>query len=72
MMLLTGWLRRMGVGAWSRLLRRRGEGGATLQALDPAGVTVQVEVFPREDPDPVRWAQVAFVARVEPVQVFVV
>ena len=68
-MLLTGWLRRLGVSTWSRLLRRRGDGAATLPALDAAGVTVQV--FSREVPEPVRCSQVAFVARVEPVRVFV-
>ena len=68
-MLLTGWLRRVGVNTWSRLLRRRGGGAATRQVLDSADVTV--EAFPRKVPDPVRWAQAAFVARVESVRVFV-
>ena len=68
-MLLTGWLRRVGVNTWGRLLRRRGDGAATLQVLDSADVTV--EAFPRKVPEPVRWAQAAFVARVEPVRVFV-
>ena len=68
-MILTGWLRRVGVNIWGRLLRRRGDGAATRQVLDSAGVTV--EAFPRKVPDPVRWAQAAFVARVEPVRVFV-
>ena len=68
-MLLTGWLRRVGVNTWGRLLRRRGDGAATLQVLDSADVTV--EAFPRKVPDPVCWAQAAFVARVGPVRVFV-
>ena len=38
------------------------------RSLGPAGVTVKA--FSQAMPDPVRWGQVAFVARVEPVQVF--
>ena len=67
-MLFTGWLRRLGVSAWSRLRLRRDDGVGISPVLDPAGVTVKV--FPQAVPDPVRWGQVAFVARVEPVQAF--
>ena len=67
-MLLTGWLRKLGVSAWSRLRLRRDDGVGISPVLDPAGVTVKA--FSQAMPDPVRWSQGAFVARLEPVRVF--
>lgn len=67
-MLFTGWLRKLGVNTWSRLRRRRDDGAGNLPVLNPAGVAVKA--FPQVGPDSVRWRQVAFVAHVEPVEVF--
>ena len=67
-MLFTGLLLMLGVNAWSRLRLRRGGGSGILPVLDPAGVAVKA--FPTAVPDPVRWSQAAFGARVDPVQVF--
>ena len=67
-MLLTGWLRKLGVKTRSRLRRRRNNGAGTFPVLELVGVSVRV--FPPAVPDRVRWSHVTFVARVEPVQVF--
>ena len=73
-MIPLSWLRRLGVGGWSRLVwrsRRRsgGEAGAAmLPALDPAGVAVLL--FPQAAPDPVWWTPVPPVGRVDPVSDF--
>ena len=67
-MFFMGLLRKLGVNAWGRLRRRQDDGVGTSPVLDPAGVTVKE--FSQAVSDPVRWHQAAFVARVEPVQVF--
>ena len=72
-MIPLGWLRRLGVGGWSRLRRSResagGEHGAVMPpALDPAGVAVLP--FPEAAPDPVCWISTPPFGRVEPVSNF--
>ena len=71
---LPGWLRKLDVKGWSRLLRRQhrrsGAGTATKipPVLDSAGVAVQL--FPKGVADPVRSVPVTFVTRAEPVRTF--